>query len=221
MIAVVVAMEKERTRIVSALEGAKSETFAGVKFFTGVYRGRSVAVAEAGIGKVAAAYTAAVTLMRYAPSALINTGIAGGLGVSGLCDVIAVSEAWQYDFDLTAFGEPLGKYCGKSDTALVSALLGAVKGAKTGVIATGDSFVADAAKAREIAEKFGASACDMECAAIAQVCALAGVPFAAIKVISDGAGDDAENLYDEFALKACEINARAALEAIAAAETDV
>ena len=216
MIAVIVAMEKERIYITSELEDCVREEYSGIKFFIGSYRGTDVAVAEAGIGKVAAAYTTAVTLMRYSPEAVINTGIAGGLGILSQGDVVAVSEAWQHDFDLTAFGEAAGKYCGRTDAALTAALLGAVKGARTGVIATGDSFIADAVKARNIAETFGAVLCDMECAAIAQACVSAGVPFAAVKVVSDGADDGAEIGYEEFAEKACRINARAALEAVAA-----
>ena len=216
MIAVIVAMEKERKYITSELEDCVCEEYSGIKFFIGSYRGTDVAVAEAGIGKVAAAYTTAVTLMRYSPEAVINTGIAGGLGVLSQGDVAVVSEAWQHDFDLTAFGEAAGKYCGRTDAALTATLLKAVNGARTGVIATGDSFIADAGKARNIAETFGAVLCDMECAAIAQACGAAGVPFAALKVVSDGAEDGAETGYEEFAEKACRINARAALEAVAA-----
>lgn len=216
MIAVIVAMEKERIYITSELEDCVCEEYSGIKFFIGSYRGTDVAVAEAGIGKVAAAYTTAVTLMRYSPEAVINTGIAGGLGVLSQGDVAVVSEAWQHDFDLTAFGEAAGKYCGRTDAALTATLLKAVNGARTGVIATGDSFIADAVKARNIAETFGAVLCDMECAAIAQACGAAGVPFAALKVVSDGAEDGAETGYEEFAEKACRINARAALEAVAA-----
>lgn len=216
MIAVIVAMEKERIYITSELEDCVCEEYSGIKFFIGSYRGTDVAVAEAGIGKVAAAYTTAVTLMRYSPEAVINTGIAGGLGILSQGDVVAVSEAWQHDFDLTAFGEAAGKYCGRTDAALTATLLKAVNGARTGVIATGDSFIADAVKARNIAETFGAVLCDMECAAIAQACVSAGVPFAALKVVSDGAEDGAEIGYKEFADKACRINARAALEAVAA-----
>ena len=216
MIAVIVAMEKERIYITSELEDCVCEEYSGIKFFIGSYRGTDVAVAEAGIGKVAAAYTTAVALMRYSPEAVINTGIAGGLGILSQGDVVAVSEAWQHDFDLTAFGEAAGKYCGRTDAALTATLLKAVYGARTGVIATGDSFIADAVKARNIAETFGAVLCDMECAAIAQACVSAGVPFAALKVVSDGADDGAEIGYEEFADKACRINARAALEAVAA-----
>lgn len=214
MIALIVAMEKERERIVSALSDVVSEEYAGIVFFKGNYRGKAAVVAEAGIGKVAAAFATAAAIMRYSPSAVVNTGIAGGLGVSSKYDVIIVTEAWQHDFDLTAFGDPPGKYCGKSDAELVAALLEAVKGAKSGVIATGDSFVADSNKARAIAETFGAALCDMECGAIADVCNASGVPFAAIKVISDGADDNAEETYASFAARACEINADAALKAL-------
>ena len=40
--------------------------------------------------------------------------------------------------------------------------------------------------------------CDMESAAVAYVCDLAGIPFAAIRRISDDAGNDAADSYTDM-----------------------
>ncbi len=57
-------------------------------------------------------------------------------------------------------------------------------------LATGDLFVVDRAKSAAIQLATNAHLLDMEAAAIAQVCAAAGVPFASVKVVSDDAGAD-------------------------------
>ena len=45
--------------------------------------------------------------------------------------------------------------------------------------------------------EFNAMSCDMESAAVAYVCSLAGIRFAAIRKISDDAGDDASSSYQD------------------------
>ena len=54
----------------------------------------------------------------------------------------------------------------------------------------------------EIVGKFDAVACDMESGAIGQIAYLAGVPYVAIRIISDGAGDDASLSFSEVCEKA-------------------
>ena len=71
-----------------------------------------------------------------------------------------------------------------------------------GTIATGDQFIADKKTGKKIHERFNASACDMEGGAIAQVCALADIPFGAVRCISDSADEKAHMDYPEFAAKA-------------------
>ena len=59
----------------------------------------------------------------------------------------------------------------------------------TGRVCSGDQFVADSAKKRRLGEDFGALCCEMEGAAVAQVCAMNAVPFVLIRAISDKADD--------------------------------
>ena len=69
--------------------------------------------------------------------------------------------------------------------------------------------MADKATAEKIAAEFGAAACEMESAAIAQVCALYRVPFLPLRAISDGGDDDAIQSFYEFLHAAAANNARA------------
>ena len=56
-----------------------------------------------------------------------------------------------------------------------------------GRVASGDVFVREDADKNRIADTFDASCCEMEGAAIAQVCWLNRVPFAIVRAISDKA----------------------------------
>ena len=50
-----------------------------------------------------------------------------------------------------------------------------------GTIATGDSFIGAVAKKTQLRRDFGAHACEMEGAAVAQVCRELGVPFLVVR----------------------------------------
>ena len=65
-------------------------------------------------------------------------------------------------------------------------------------IASGDVFVADAAKKTYIRDNFGAIACEMEGAAIGHVCTVNHVPFVVIRAISDGGNEDSPMDYPTF-----------------------
>jgi adenosylhomocysteine nucleosidase len=77
-----------------------------------------------------------------------------------------------------------------------------------GRIATGDTFVADRESKQRICDSFGALACEMEGAAIAQVAQAARVPFLVIRAISDLADGSASESYANFERHAAELSAR-------------
>jgi adenosylhomocysteine nucleosidase len=69
----------------------------------------------------------------------------------------------------------------------------------SGLIASGDRFVAAAAESDALRSALPeALAVDMESAAVAQVCADWGVPFGAVRTISDRADDDAHVDFQHF-----------------------
>ena len=61
----------------------------------------------------------------------------------------------------------------------------------TGVIVTGDIFVASKKKKNELRELFSADAVEMEGAAVAQVCYQQGVPIVVFRSLSDTADQNA------------------------------
>ena len=83
-----------------------------------------------------------------------------------------------------------------------------------GLICTGDIFMADPAKTEMARKNFPTMmACEMEAAAIAQVCFQFSVPFVIIRSLSDIAGKKSELSFDEF-LPVAAKNASILVEAI-------
>jgi 5'-methylthioadenosine/S-adenosylhomocysteine nucleosidase len=68
----------------------------------------------------------------------------------------------------------------------------------TGIIATGDQFIAGKENKAAIFENFDAMACEMEGASIAQVCALNHVKFGLVRTISDNADGDSPEDFNKF-----------------------
>ena len=77
-----------------------------------------------------------------------------------------------------------------------------------GTIASGDRFIADAEVKKYITDNFGAIACEMEGAAVGQVCYVNKVPYLVIRAISDDADGGACEDYPAFAKKSAENSAK-------------
>ena len=109
MIGIIGAMEIEVAGITAALTDHKTETLCGVTFHTGKLNGTDVVAAKCGVGKVNAAMCTAAMILSYAPSVVINTGVAGGIGEGvKIGNMVVASHTVQYDYDTTAIGEPKG-----------------------------------------------------------------------------------------------------------------
>jgi len=209
------AMDSEVTNLIARMESTTFTEYAGRRFASGKLAGKDVVVVQSGIGKVAAAITAQMLVDRFGVTALLNTGMAGGLDPRlAVKDLVVATGALQHDFDLTAFGHVKGFLTGEddqkptvfaadpalADKALAAAaqVLPADSKAITGVVASGDVFVDDSALKACLRDDFGAAAAEMEGAAIAQAAAANGVPFAILRTISDLAEHDASVSFDEL-----------------------
>ena len=73
---------------------------------------------------------------------------------------------------------------------------------ETGVIASGDQFISSSERKDAIVKTFGAIACEMEGAAIAQVAWANGVPCAIVRAISDKADGSSSMDYPTFEAQA-------------------
>lgn len=210
MTGIIGAMRIEVETIRSLMENKRSEVVGGVEYITGTLHGKEVVTAVCGIGKVAAAMCAQAMILKFAPERIINTGVGGSLSEKLAIGDIAVAESLvQHDMDTSPLGDPLGFISGINvvnipcDEKVVDALVACVEkldGIKAlkGVIASGDQFIADAAKKDFIKSNFNAVVCEMEGASIAQVCYTNGVPFGVVRAVSDCADGSSHMDYGEF-----------------------
>lgn len=211
------AIPEEITCLVAALTDAVTETHLGMTFYSGTLMGEPVVITRAGVGKVNAALAAGAMALLYHPDRLINTGVAGALaGDLKQGDVVVATSLVEYDMDTTPFGEPRGLLQirgqelvelpadGETVAALTRAAGTCGETPRTGMIATGDRFVAGADAKAAILSYFPALACEMEGAAIAHAAYAAGVPVAVLRVISDSADGSAQLDYPTFAAIAAE-----------------
>ena len=219
MIGIIAAMNVEMDGLRAHMESPVSETVSGIEFVRGVIEGREVVTAVCGIGKVFAALCAQTMILRYAPEAIINTGVAGTLTDELSIGNLAVSACVvQHDMDTSAIGDPVGLISGinmveiPADRALTDRLCAAAQtvGVKTltGCIASGDQFVANPGRKTFIADTFSAIACEMEGAAVGQVCYVNRVPFCVLRAISDSADGSSHMDYPVFAQMAAEQSVR-------------
>lgn len=142
----------------------------------------------AGVGKVNAA-AAAQKAIDAGADEILNCGVAGGLDPAmEVGDACEISQAVEYDFDLTLInGTRLGTHNERTTPFFDCRTTGKFPAR---ILATGDRFTNDE---RDVTDPLGLGATvkDMEGAAIAHVCELNGVPCRMLKCISDVHGKGA------------------------------
>ena len=223
MIGIIGAMQTEVDLLISKIEDAKTKTVSGIDFVSGKISNREVVVAKCGIGKVFAALCAQTMILEYGVELLINTGVGGAISCELDIGDIAVSDfVVQHDMDTTALGDPAGLISGinvvkiAAATDVVAAICSAAerKDARylVGTIASGDTFISSSEKKKKIADTFGAVVCEMEGAAIGQVCYVNNVPFCIVRAVSDKADGSSGVDYMTFVSAAAEKNANVLLE---------
>jgi len=221
------AMDGEIRLIREEMRNVKEERILGIRFLEGTLRRRHVVVAQTGVGKVNAAMITTLVIEHYRPREIISTGIAGRLNpMLRPGDIVVGTGLVHHDLgDYTQEGfVPWGvknPADGKrnpvffaADPALIALVERAARlvslsspdgndSAKKptvvkGIIATGDAFIASPAKRTDIRKQFRADAVEMEGAAGAQICHQNGVPFVAIRSISDRADEHANHEVQPF-----------------------
>lgn len=222
------AMHEELALVLAAMPDERRMTVAGRDFWQGHWQDRPVVAVLSRIGKVAAATTATSLIERFGVDRIVFTGVAGGIGPGVRVGDVVLAECFvQHDMDASPLFPrhevPLyGRSRFATDAALsqglaraarqvlaqVSAHVGEPAVAEfglhgprlhAGLIASGDRFVSTTAECRALQLALPeALAVEMEGAAAAQVCADYGIPFAALRTISDRADDDAHADFSRF-----------------------
>ena len=204
-IGIIVAMRKELDLLLPLLHNSEQSRMSGFEFHRGMVGVHDVMVMQCGIGKVNAAMGTLMLVNHFDPNYVINSGVAGGSDMSvKVMDVVAGARVAYHDV-----------WCGpESELGRVQGLPLYFEGASAlldlipdrseihkGLICSGDQFIDRKEDVDRIKGNFpDALAVDMESGAIAQVCHQCGVPFLALRVISDspGASHDNTRQYLDF-----------------------
>lgn len=213
-IGIIGAMKIEVEALCAAMTDTETETVGGMEFVYGTLKGKKVVCAKCGIGKVFAAMCAQTMILRYAPDAIVNSGVAGTLSEGLSIGQIALAEqVVQHDMDTSPIGDPVGLISGiniiyiPSDPTVTACLAAAVGSVGVpymrGTVASGDQFICRTADKERIRTSFETDgkpviACEMEGAAIGQVCYVNGVPYGILRAISDGGDEQAFADYPTF-----------------------
>jgi len=221
VIGILSAMTLEIETLGQQLTDKTEMTVQGIRFTTGSLKDRRVVLAHSGMGKVNAAMAATLLVEQFQPTHVLFTGIAGGLNPDlRPGDVVIGAKTAYHDYgEWTPEGFRVGRtvdpFTGKpnplffpADAGLLAVAEKAALGLKlapvkmasgeriprvvTGVIVTGDAFVASAAKKDALRKEFNADATEMEGAAVAQICWQRRVPCVILRSLSDSAGAKAQ-----------------------------
>lgn len=235
MIGIVSAMPEELAAVVGAMHADEVVEYGGRRYHRGHYGGEPVVCVISRIGKVAAATTATILLERFAPRALVMTGLAGGIDEKlAIGDIVVADRLIHHDLDarplfprheipLLGISElPADRVLSEKLAAaaarfspppeVVSLGISAPR-VWRGLVASGDQFFGSAEASNALRAMLpGVLAVEMEGAAVAQVCYEHGVPFAIARVISDTANHAAALDFSRFLRDACGPYARALVE---------
>lgn len=226
--AILSALSEEQSGLLAHLEQGQRLVHAGRVFWRGSLYGHSVVLALSGIGKVAAATTTTALIERFRVARVVFTGVAGGMGAGvSVGDIVVAQDYVQHDMDVSPLFERwrVPGYAGvrlPCDARLTAILSEAVNVCLAsagghfdhefmaeaprlhlGLVASGDRFITCAEVARALREPLAAAghevlAVEMEGAAVAQVCLDYGLPFAAVRTISDRADNAAHVDFPRF-----------------------
>lgn len=176
--------------------------------------GRQILLVRSGIGAVNAATAAVLAVHAVRTPVVVSAGSAGGLGSGVRVGDVVIGDEYAFaGADASAFGYVPGQIPGMpASYPGAPALVERAQqrpGVLVGAMVSGDSFV-DATNVDEVRARFPrALTADMETAAIAQVCYSFGIPYVAVRGVSDlcgpTAGEDFRLAVDDVAALSADV----------------
>lgn len=207
---VIVALTGTAEKIRSAMHVTDTIHYSQREFIKGKLSDTDIILVRSPMGMINNAITTQVLIARFEVKRIISIAPAGGLADRvKIGDLIIARQVWQHDFGTM---KPYGFIWGKTPDgsgshslgyqqmdkrmlAIARNTAGSIKLSENhiheGIVASGDTFIADNGKKEWIARKFDAMAVDMGSAAIAQVCYVNGIPCLVLRMITDKAGINA------------------------------
>ncbi len=203
-IGIIGAMPSELFGIRETLGEAQVRNISGFDYYINEYCGKELINVCSGIAKVNSALATQVLIDNFDPDAIINTGVAGGMGESvSVCDIVISEDVMSHDLDM-GFLESYTPYCSvfRADETLVAAAQDVCIGngirCHTGRIVSGEAFISSDEVKADIMRRLSPCAVDMESAAVGHCCYMNKIPFVSVRCISDNADDNGIFSYKEF-----------------------
>lgn len=172
----------------------KIETKAMITFHSGKYKDIEIVTLYCGVCKVNAAIAAQILIDKFDITHIIVSGVAGAIDKRlSIGDTVIATEVAYHDVAdeiLTEYHPWMESIYFKSDNEIVKLCEKFIDTNKFnqkiffGKIVTGEAFITDNGR-KEIIDRFNPLCVDMETASIAHVCYANGVPFIAIRSITD------------------------------------
>jgi adenosylhomocysteine nucleosidase len=228
-VAILVALEVEARALVRHLSRSTMSS-PHLSVWEGVLDGARVVLVITGIGKVAAALAAQFVCDVFNPQCLVAVGLAGATRSDGQPgELIVASGALQHDVDARPLAKgkgtipslgmriiPADPNWSEKVRQATARVVDKPEMVRSGVVLTGDQIVSSREVRDRLLSDFPEGVClDMETAAVAQVAHQNGVPWAALRMISDAADenfnlgevlgfgvDTAADLFDQI-VRAC------------------
>ena len=163
-----------------------------------------VSVGLCGVGKVNSALCTDRMIREFKPDCVLNIGVSGALDPTLSTGDLLLSSSVQYHDVWCGEGWDFGqvqdmplRYA--ADAVMLAAAVEALPEARVGNLISGDQFyisVEEDARQRKMFPD--ALACDMESASVAQVCHSRGIPFLALRIVSDVHDERQAQHYEDF-----------------------
>ncbi|MGC1276358.1 MAG: 5'-methylthioadenosine nucleosidase [Planctomycetaceae bacterium] len=176
-VGLVCALSMELNHFFDRCEKVRAMSGGGFRFRGGRLAGVRVAAVESGPDPAKAARATRALLDGHRPAWIVCCGFAGALGEGvRIGDIVVSTVIHRVDEDDVPTPHGMA-----SDPT---------KGLHVGDLVTTDHIVRTIAEKQALAAATGAIACDMESHAVAVVCREAGVPFMAVRAITDDLSTD-------------------------------
>jgi adenosylhomocysteine nucleosidase len=205
-IAIITAMEEELTTINPILPNQTVIFHPVYKITQTNYNNHKITIIVSKIGKAQSSSATTLLIEKFNPDVILNFGTAGGINQAEVGNIILSQTAAYHDVDVTGFNYPLGTlpmqppiFTSTNNTIkanYITQITSEIKEVKTGLVATGDSFINNKNKVEEIKTMYqNTIALDMEAASIAQIALQYQKDFIFIKKISDKADETATTSF--------------------------
>ncbi len=190
VIGIVVAVQEEWKAVSGRLTAFSYERTGGLLTGRGIVRGKSVALIKSGMGAARAASATETLISRAGPAAILVCGFCAGLDTSiRPGDLVLADRVYEAATDR----------CQAADPELLSAAMRVAEiGARIGGIVTCPEVATRAVDKRRL-QREGAAALDMESYGAAGAAVKAGVPWLAVRAVTDALEDDLPFDFSSFA----------------------